>query len=649
MSKLTPPKFIKIKYERKAIFVTKFCIGVAKYKKFRYNNIMDIKSKVSELPNSSGVYIMKNINGEVIYVGKAKNLKNRVSQYFQSGKTHTIKVKAMVSNIADFSYVVVANEYEAFALENNLIKRYQPFYNILLKDGKSYPYIRIDLNEEYPRPSITRKLKKDGAKYFGPFFAGVRPQEILKAINMAYPIRMCKGGVIRKQKRACINHDIGMCSAPCVGAISKVDYDKIVKKVISFLNGDYKEVKEILTEKMLKCADNEQFETALMLRDTLSSLDRVGQHTLAFLPSFANLDCFAYATNGSVASIAVLVVRGGRSVGVDCFHIINADISEEEAVSEFISQYYSSVAIPPEEIIVGYDGDNTELIKWVSEIRVSSTLADSRSKVSIIKPKKGDKKKLYDMAKQNAVMYIEKFVEKDKRDNDYTVGAVTQLGEILNLKNRPSKIECYDISNIGGALSVASMVSFVEGEPRKSYYRKFKIKTVSGSDDFASMQEVIIRRLSEVSKGENDPSFGILPDLIVVDGGKGQLSNAVQAIKKMGYDIPVISLAKREEEVYVPNRGEPLIIPRTHNALKLLQRVRDESHRFAITFHRSLRNKVSSILEEIDGIGEKKRKALYRHYKSIEVIKNASIEELERVPGITKQNAINIYKYFNES
>jgi len=610
---------------------------------------MDIKSKVSELPTSSGVYIMKNINGEVIYVGKAKNLKNRVSQYFQSGKAHTIKVKAMVSNIADFSYVVVANEYEAFALENNLIKRYQPYYNILLKDGKSYPYIRIDLNEEFPRPSITRKLKKDGAKYFGPYFAGVRPQDLLKAINMAYPVRMCKGSVVKKQKRACINHDIGLCSAPCVGAITSQEYAGIIKKVIAFLNGDHKEVKEILSSRMMKCADNEQYETAMLLRDTLQNLDRVGQHTVAFLPNFANLDCFAYATNGSVASIAVLVVRGGRSVGVDCFHIINADMTESEAVSEFISQYYGNVAVPPEEILVGYDDYSEDLVNWISDIRSQNDVTGSRARVSITNPKKGDKRRLLEMARKNAELYIEKFVERDKRDSDYTIGAVTQLGEILGLSNRPSKIECYDISNIGGVLSVASMVSFVEGEPRKSYYRKFKIKTVQGSNDFASMREVITRRLGEVKANGDDPSFGILPDLIVVDGGKGQLSNAVEAIQSMGYDVPVISLAKREEEVYVPNASEPIIIPRSHNALKLLQRVRDESHRFAITFHRSLRNKVSSILDEIPGIGEKKRKALYRYYKSIEAIKSATIEELEKVPSITKQNAIDIYKYFNES
>ena len=624
-------------------------ITVAKLKEIGYNITMDIKSKVSELPTSSGVYIMKNINGEIIYVGKAKNLKNRVSQYFQSGKAHTVKVRAMVSNIADFSYVVVANEYEAFALENNLIKRYQPFYNILLKDGKSYPYIRIDLREEFPRPTITRKLKKDGAKYFGPYFAGVRPQDLLKAINMAYQVRMCKGGVVKKQKRACINHDIGLCSAPCVGAITRQEYAEIVKKVVAFLNGDHREVKEILNARMLKCAENEQYETAMMLRDTLQSLDRVGQHTLAFLPNFANLDCFAYATNGSVASIAVLVVRGGRSVGVDCFHIINADMTESEAVSEFVSQYYSSIAMPPEEIVIGYDDDVDALGAWVSEIRASIDILGGRSRVIITNPKKGDKRKLYEMAKKNAEMYIEKFVERDKRDSDYTVGAVTQLGEILGLSNRPSKIECYDISNIGGVLSVASMVSFVEGEPRKAYYRKFKIKTVQGSDDFASMQEVITRRLNEVSAGERDPSFGVLPDLIVVDGGKGQLSNAVEAIGKMGYDIPAVSLAKRDEEIYVPNRSEPIVLPRSHNALKLLQRVRDESHRFAITFHRSLRNKVASVLEEIPGIGEKKRKALYRYYKSIDAIKNATMEDLQKVPSITKQNAIEIYKYFNES
>jgi len=612
---------------------------------------MDIKEKVQELPNNSGVYIMKNVNGEIIYVGKAKNLKNRVSQYFQSGKNHTVKVKAMVSNIEDFEYIIVANEYEAFALENNLIKRYQPYYNILLKDGKSYPYIRINLHEDFPKPSITRKLKKDGAKYFGPYFAGVKPQELLKAINFAYPLRLCKGEKVKKQKRPCLNYDIGLCSAPCVDKITKIEYHKYVQKAIDFLNGDDKEIRKILTGQMEKYAECEQFESALSIRDTIKSLDRVGAHTLAFLPNYANLDCFAWASNGSIASISVLVVRGGRSVGMDSFHLLDASMSEKEAVSEFITQYYSTIAIPPNEIAVPFKvNDEDGLEQWLTERRKEGNVVGNIGNANLIYPQKGDKRKLLDMARKNAEMYLEKFVEQDKRKEDFTIGAVTQLGEILGMTKRPTRMECYDISNIGGVLSVASMVVFIEGVPRYNHYRKFRIKTVIGANDFASMQEVITRRLNEAKKVDNkDPSFSAIPDLIVIDGGKGQLSNAQTAMKKCGFNICMVGLAKREEEIYLPNNSIPIVLSHTNNSLKLMQRIRDESHRFAITFHRSLRNKVTSILEEIEGIGAVKRKNLIKHYKSIDAIKDAKIDDLKTVTSINQKDAEAIFKYFHES
>ena len=315
---------------------------------------MDLKTKIRELPQNSGVYIMKNIDGEVIYVGKAKNLKNRVSQYFQNSRSHTVKVNSMVKNIADFYYIVTPNEAEALALENNLIKRYQPYYNILLKDGKSYPYIRIDLKQDFPKFEIVRKLKRDNAKYFGPYFAGVRPVELLKMINNAYPLRMC-GGKLQKRVRPCINYDLGLCSAPCCGLIDKESYHEYVKKAIDFLNGKFSEVQEILQEKMQKLADNEQFELALTIRDDLEMLDRIRQKTLTFMPNLDNIDAFAWASNGSTASIAVLVIRGGRSVGVDCFHLVDPEISLEDSLTQFITQYYSISAIPPEQILIPFE------------------------------------------------------------------------------------------------------------------------------------------------------------------------------------------------------------------------------------------------------------------------------------------------------
>lgn len=608
-----------------------------------------IKDKVKHLPKNSGVYIMENANGEVIYVGKAVNLKNRVSQYFQESKNHTVKVRAMVSNIADFRYIITKNEYEALALENNLIKRYQPYYNILLKDGKSYPYIKLDTRETYPHFVITRKLKKDGAKYFGPYFAGVRPADLLETINLAYPIRMCGGAKLPKRQRPCLNFDIGLCSAPCVGKISQNEYLFYVQKAIDFLKGNDKEVREILEQKMQKFAQLEQFETAMNYRDKLRMLDRVGSHTIAFLPNTADLDVFAYATNGNTACVAVLSVRGGRSVGVECFHVLDALIPEKEALASIMLQYYDTVGIAPKEIVVNFDPQETpELVQYLNAEHKNSEVFGNAD-IHLFNAQKGDKHKLYLMAHENALLYLDKFVEDEKRKDDMTIGAVTNLGKILGLSHRPSRMECYDISNIGGVFSVASMVVFVEGEPRKSHYRKFHIKTVEGANDFASMREVITRRFNEVNKEPKDPSFGAVPDLIVVDGGKGQLSNAYEAMRLCGFDVPMVGLAKQEEEVFVVGQSQPIIIPKTYTALKLLQRIRDESHRFAITFHKSLRNKVSSVLEEIDGIGAVKRKALYNHFKSIDNIASATLEELCSVKSISKKDAKAIFDYFHES
>ena len=364
------------------------------------------------------------------------------------------------------------------------------------------------------------------------------------------------------------------------------------------------------------------------------------------MPNLDNIDAFAWSGNGSVASVAVLVIRGGRSVGVDCFHLVDPELDIADSLTQFITQYYSTTAIPPEQILIPFEPTD-ELREWLTTER-KSALIGRTSAVELVCPKKGEKKNLLKIAQDNAEMYLEKAIEKEKRMQDYTVGATEKLAQILGIEKPIRRMECYDISNIGGVLSVASMVVFIDGQAKPSHYRKFRIKTVQGADDFASMREVITRRLNELSKPDNkDPSFSAKPDLIVVDGGKGQLSNAVAAAKACGYDINMIGLAKQEEEVFLPNRSQPLIIPRTHNALKLLQRIRDESHRFAITYHRKLRNKVTSILEEIDGIGPKKRRNLIKNFKSIEAIKNATVEELTSVSGISQKDAEAIKKYFN--
>lgn len=363
------------------------------------------------------------------------------------------------------------------------------------------------------------------------------------------------------------------------------------------------------------------------------------------MPNLDNIDAFAWASNGNVASVAVLIIRGGRSIGVDFFHLVDAELQEEESLTQFITQYYSTTALPPEQILIPFE-PNSSLQEWLTQERKQGGIG--QSKVVLSCPQRGDKKQILAIAKQNAEMYLEKAVEKDKRIQDYTTGAVEKLGEVLSLSNPPRRMECYDISNIGGVLNVASMVVFVDGEARPNLYRKFHIKSVEGADDFASMKEVITRRFQELKKeGNQDVSFSVKPDLIVIDGGKGQLSNARQAMLDQNIEVPMISLAKQDEEIYTPNNPTPLHLSRSHNALKLLQRIRDEAHRFAITFHRNLRNKITSILEEIDGIGPTKRKNLIKEFKSIENIKNSSIEELMKVKGISQKDAVNIYKYFN--
>ena len=609
---------------------------------------MDIKQKIKELPKDSGVYIMKNTQGEIIYIGKAKNLKNRVSQYFRSDKDFPVKVKAMVSNIADFSYIVTNTELEALALENNLIKKHQPYYNILLKDGKAYPYIKINLKSEFPRLEVTRTLKKDGARYFGPYIAGIRASEIIKTLCYAYPLRTCNVNITKTPKRPCLNYHLGLCSAPCAGKINKEDYNKLIGDVTAFLNGQDDKVSKVLEQKMQNAANSEQFETAIILRDRIEMLKRLGQNTITYLNKFENIDIFAWATNGSLASIAVLMVRGGKSVGCETFHLVDVNLGMKESIEQFIPQYYLNARVPAE-IVVPCNVDEV-LNDWLNTQRQSGLGVDGKGNVKIIFPQKGEKLKLLNIAQKNAELTLEKFVETEKRQYDFTLGAVEKLKDILKLEKLPRKMECYDISNISGVLSVASMVVFWNGEPDKAKYRRFRIKTVEGPNDFASMKEVLTRRFNESKKPDNkDESFSVLPDLIVIDGGKGQLSSAYQAMLECGVNVPMVGLAKQEEELFVPNKMEPIILPRSHYSLKMLQRIRDESHRFAIMYHRSLRNKTQSILHQIEGIGAVKAKILLKHFKGLDKIKSASIEDLEKVKGLTKSDIINIYKFFNES
>lgn len=603
----------------------------------------ELKQKIKDLPDSPGVYIMKDDKGNILYIGKARVLKNRVRQYFNSPKNKTTKVLIMVSKIYTFDYIITRNEVEALVLENNLIKEHKPPYNILLKDDKNYPFVRINLKEDFPRVEVVRKLKKDGAKYFGPYMQGITSKDILELINSAFKLRSCTLNFkkIPSSHRACLNYHIGRCSAPCIGAVSKEEYHLVLQDVIEFLRGNDKSVKRILESRMSDASKNQDYELAIYYRDKLKILDKLVRKQVTALANDSDMDIFAVTGNGANTVVATLFVRGGKLLGGDKQLINDASLSPEIALSGFISGYYNSAPIMPE-IIVNIAIDGKEALEdYLSET--------SGSKVNIVEPIQGVRRQLVDMAENNANDYLEKCVGMDERKYNMTLGSLTQLKEALGLDFVPYRMECYDVSHISGTNKVASMVVFTNGERDSKMYRKFKIKTVEGNNDFASMYEVLDRRLTELEKGD-DISFAKRPDLIVIDGGAIQLEYVMRAVKMHNSDVTVISLAKREEEVYLPYRADPIVIDKRSYALMLLQRIRDEAHRFAVTFHKSLRGKkqIESELSAINGIGKAKIRALFQHFKTIDAMKKASIDSLKEVKGITQNNAEDIFEYFAE-
>lgn len=598
-----------------------------------------IRQKLKTLTTKPGVYVMRNKSGEIIYIGKAKNLKNRVSQYFRNSPKPS-KVQAMVNNVDDFDYFIAVSELDALGLESNLIHKHQPFYNILLKDGKAFPYIKIDLKEDFPRLEIVRKVKKnDGCKYFGPYIAGIDPREILKTINMAFKIRTCKLKINSSThaKRECLNYSLGLCLAPCTGRTTKEEYSEEIKKVVRFLNGNDDEIEKILKEKMEIASNLQNFERAIELRESLKMVTKLKQRVVANLPKDVNKDVFAYYTDGISGVINVMVVRGGKILGIVNFEQSDAELEEADTLFNFISQYYGNMLVP-NEIIVSHPIDE-ELLKDFLE-----------KNVKVISNPHGVNLTLLKMAKENAEEYLEKKMEKEKIAYNSSIGAMKMLQEKLSLKNLPRRIECYDISHISGTNKVASMVVFVNGIAEKKEYRKFKIKTVEGNDDFASLKETLSRRLQRY-KDQNGESFKEKPDLLVIDGGKGQLSSCYEILRSFNLEkeIDIISLAKKLEEVYTVHSNLPIVLKYGSAELKLLQRVRDEAHRFAITFHRQIRTNAQTHLEleEINGLGKVKINALLKAFGSTKNIKNASIEELCLVKGIHETLAHDIKKFFD--
>lgn len=599
--------------------------------------MVDFKAKIKDVPNDPGVYMMLSSSGEIIYVGKAKNLKNRLRSYFFNLSNRTAKVMAMLEHVADFRYIICASEVDALLTENNLIKKYSPRYNILLKDDKAYPFLRIDMKEPYPTIKLVRKLENDGAKYFGPYMQSVNIRDIFDLIHTAFPIRDCKRD-LSKPSRPCLNAHLDRCIAPCTGKVSEKEYKAEMQKVIDFLKGNDREVERVLTDKMKKFAAEENFEVALNYRNKLQLLDKLVQKQVSSLPKDFNLDIFAFETNGIVSAINMLVVRGGKLVGGE--NVISQ--SADEDIASYILQYYQNNAPLCDEIV-------TDCVERSKSLEDAINGLCSHT-VRVVEPKQGVRKQLLELAHSNAYDAMTKHGTQEERKAQRTQGAVIQLAEILNLHTLPNRMECFDISHISGTDKVASMVVFVGGESKKAHYRKFRIKTVEGNNDFACMKEVLTRRLREIGTSE-DESLSSVPDLLVIDGGKGQLAYAMEAQKETGReDIEILSLAERYEEVYLKSAPKTaVILPKDSVALQLLQRIRDEAHRFAITFHRNLRSKhlSESALKNVEGVGKVLCARLIKEFGSVEEIKLKSAEEIASVDGVSNVLAQRILTTLN--
>ena len=602
--------------------------------------MFNLEEELKKLPDKPGVYIMHDKHDTIIYVGKAKILKNRVRQYFQSNKNHSAKVVQMVSHIAYFEYIVTDSELEALVLECNLIKEHRPKYNTMLKDDKSYPFIKVTIGEEFPRVLFSRTMKHGTGKFFGPYTSAGAVKETIELLCKLYKVRTCNRRLPKDigKDRPCLNYHIGQCNAPCQGYVNKDEYKKNIDKVISFLNGNYSEIINELTNKMQDCSERMEYEEAARYRDLLISVKQIAQKQKITADDATDRD----------AVVQVFFIRQGKLLGREHFHMkVATNDSRSGILSEFMKQYYGGTPYIP------------NVIMTQEEIEDAGTIADwlssrKKRKVTIITPKKGDKEKMVELAHKNALMVLTKDAEKIKLEEKRTTGAMKQIADWLGLASI-RRAEAYDISNTSGVESVGSMVVFEDGRPKKNDYRKFKIKTVKGPDDYKSMREVLTRRFTrgmrERAGEEETRGFAVYPDLIMMDGGRGQVNIALEVLDELHINIPVCGMVKDDNHntrgLYYNNVEIP--IDRHSEGFKLITRVQDEAHRFAIEYHRSLRSKkqVSSVLDEIEGIGPARRKALMKHFLDIDKIRNANVSELMEAEGITENVAQNIYKYFH--
>lgn len=611
----------------------------------------NIQEELKKLPGKPGVYLMHDEKDAIIYVGKAISLKNRVRQYFQSSRNKGAKIEQMVTHISRFEYIVTDSELEALVLECNLIKEHRPKYNTMLMDDKTYPFIKVTVNEPFPRVMMARRMKKDKAKYFGPYTSAGAVKDTIELIRKLYHIRSCNRSLPKDigKERPCLNYHIHQCYAPCQGYISREEYRKSIDEVVRFLNGNYDPILKELEEKMLDASENLEFEKAIEYRELLASVQKIAQKQKITDTAGDDRDIIAMASEGEDAVVQVFFIRGGRLIGRDHFYLkIAENDTKSEILSSFIKQFYAGTPYIPAELMLPEEIEDQEIIEeWLTTRR--------EHKVRLRIPKKGTKEKLVELAQKNAQMVLKNDKERLKREEGRTIGAVKELEKILGLTGI-IRMEAYDISNTNGFDSVGSMVVYEHGKPKRNDYRKFKIKSVQGPDDYASINEVLTRRFEHGLRERQDESetggFQAFPDLIMMDGGRGQVNIALEVLEKLNLHIPVCGMVKddnhRTRGLYFNNVELP--IDRNSECFRLITRIQDEAHRFAITFHRQLRSKgqVHSILDDIPGVGPARRKDLMRSFENIEAIRNATVDDLKELPSMNEKSAQEVYKFFHQ-
>ena len=620
--------------------------------------MFDVQEELKRLPDQPGVYIMHDVHDTIIYIGKARSLRKRVRQYFQASHDEGIKKKQMVSNINHFEYIITDSELEALVLECNLIKEHCPKYNTMLRDDKTYPYIKVTVQEDYPRVLLVREVKKDKARYFGPYTNGAAVKDTIELLNKLYKMRTCSRVLPRDcgKERPCLNYHIHQCDAPCQGSISKEEYKEKLAKVLEFLNGNYGAVMRELKDKMMQASEAMEFEKAIEYRDLLESVQQIAQKQKVTNTDQEDKDILAIAHDDTDAVVQVFFVRGGKLIGRDHFHVrVGAEEDETTILTTFVKQFYAGTPFIPKEIMLPQQMEDQEIIEeWLSKKR--------GRKVSIRVPQKGMKEKLVELATKNAQLVLSQDKEKIKREEGRTIGAVREIEELLGLSHI-ERMEAYDISNINGFETVGSMVVYEKGKPKRSDYRKFKLRTVSGPDDYGSMHEVLTRRFThgieeqktmhEQGADKETGSFHRFPDIIMMDGGKGQVNICLQVLRELGLQIPVCGMVKddfhRTRGLYFNN--EEIAIEKNSEGFRLITRIQDEAHRFAIAYHRSLRSKtqVKSVLDDIPGIGATRRRELMKRFQSLDKIREASVEELEATESMNRKAAEEVFRFFRKS